>query len=189
MITKLEQFVYHNKGWYISDKFREDYLNWEKRDFTSNPLRILSYGGGTQSTAMLILMFEKKIPLVDLVIHSDTGSELPETMEFIQIAKEFVEDVLMIPFVIVNSHRGTLHDDYMKHNNIPIRGHGSCTGNFKILPQRRFVRSIVGRKNKHMAIAELGITTDEKRRRSVSDVKWMTIEFPLLDIHLSLIHI
>lgn len=182
MISKLEEFVLSN-GWYISDKFRDQYLNYEKRDFVANPLRILSYGGGTQSSAMLILMFQKKIPLVDLVIHSDTGSELPETMEFIQVAKEFVEDTLMIPFVIVNSHRGTLHDDYMKHNNIPIRGFGSCTGNFKIQPQRRFVRAIVGRKNKHLAIADLGITTDEKRRRSVSDRKWMSIEFPLLDIY------
>jgi 3'-phosphoadenosine 5'-phosphosulfate sulfotransferase (PAPS reductase)/FAD synthetase len=183
MISKIEEFVYERAGWYISNKFRTKYLEWEKRNFILNPLQILSYGGGTQSTAMLILMYEGKIPMVDLVIHSDTGSELPETMEFIQIAKEFVEEKLKIPFVIVNSHRGTLHDDYMKNNNIPIRGFGSCTSNFKIKPQRRFVRAIVGRKNKHMAIAKLGITIDESKRRSVSDVKWLSIEFPLLDIY------
>jgi hypothetical protein len=172
------------RGWYITGTTKIDVSWWdEDRDFSEETLQVLSYGGGTQSTAMLIMMKEGLIPKVDVVIHADTGSELPETVAFIETAKEYVENVLKIPFVIVNSHRGTLHDDYMRHSNIPIIGTRSCTGNFKILPQRRFIRMIVGKRNKLLAECQLGITTDESRRRTEGDVQWCGLKYPLLDVY------
>jgi hypothetical protein len=171
-----------NQGWYLTDHNQILVRWWDaERDFTKDQLLIMSYGGGTQSTAMLILILEGLIERPDIIIHSDTGSELPETVEFIEVAKRFCEDVLKIPFAIVNSHRGTLHDDYLKNGNIPIIGSRSCTANFKIRPQRRLVRKIVGRKNKHLARSMLGITTDEANRRTQSEVQWISLEYPLLD--------
>ncbi len=153
------------------------------RDFLLEPLRVLSYGGGTQSTAMLLMMKDGLIPMADIVIHADTGSELPETMQFIETAREFTVNELKIPFEIVRSHRGSLHEDYRRLGNIPIMGARSCTSNFKILPQRRLIRKIVGNRNgKLLAVCMLGITTDEaKRRTDKSDVKWCGLEYPLLD--------
>ena len=173
-----------NRGWYITSLYHVSVINWwdGDRDFSKEPLQVLSYGGGTQSTAMLIMMNQGLIPKADVVIHADTGSELPETVTFIQTAKEYVENVLKIPFVIVNSHRGTLHDDYMKHGNIPIIGSRSCTGNFKIQPQRRFIRMIVGRRNRLLAQCLLGITTDEAKRRTEGDVSWCGLKYPLLRV-------
>lgn len=178
-ILKIAEYCKDN-GFYISDPGKVNYWK-EKRDFTKEQLNILSYGGGTQSTAMLILIKLGKITKPDIVIHADTGSELPETIQFIQIAKNYVEDVLKIPFAIVKSHRGSLHEDYMKHGNIPIIGSRSCTSNFKIQPQRRLVRIIVGRRNKHLANSMLGITTDEEKRRTEGDVQWLKLVYPLLD--------
>lgn len=43
---------------------------------------VVSYGGGTNSTAMLIAMVYKGIK-PDLILFADTGGELPETYEFI----------------------------------------------------------------------------------------------------------
>lgn len=181
MNLQLQNFC-KDRGWYLTDHKIPNIQWWnEERDFSKEQLKVLSYGGGTQSTAMLILIQLGKISKPDIVIHSDTGSELPETVEFIQVAKEFVENKLKIPFAIVNSHRGSLHEDYMKHGNIPIIGSRSCTANFKILPQRRFIRQIVGRRNRHLAKSFIGITTDEAKRRTESDVKWITLEYPLLD--------
>lgn len=171
-----------SQGWYLTDETVEEIQWWSKdRDFTKDQLKVLSYGGGTQSTAMLILISMGKISKPDIVIHSDTGSELPRTIAFIEVAKRYVEDKLKIPFAIVNSHRGSLHEDYLSKGNIPIVGSRSCTGNFKIAPQRRLIRSIVGRKNKHLAECMVGITTDEKKRRTQSDVKWCSLVYPLLD--------
>jgi hypothetical protein len=153
-----------------------------ERDWLKFPLQVLSYGGGTQSTAMLLMIGNGSFPKPDLVIHADTGSELPETIEFIKIAKEFTENTLGIPFVIVKSHLGSLHGWYLENNSIPIIGIRSCTDKFKIRPQRRFMRSIVGNgSGKLLAECWLGITTDEARRRSESNVKWCGLKYPLLD--------
>ena len=171
-----------DQGWYLRDHLNPKIRWWNaERDFTIDQLLVLAYGGGTQSTAMLILIKEGYLPKPDLIIHSDTGSELPETVEFIQTARQFVEDELNIPFAIVKSHRGNLHDDYLSKGNIPIIGTRSCTANFKILPQRRLIRKIVGRRNRHLAKVMLGITTDESKRKTESEVKWCSLEYPLID--------
>ena len=131
------------------------------RDWVKVPLQVLSYGGGVQSTAMLLMIKEGKIPKPDIVVHSDTGSELPETEQFIEWAYKFTISELKIPFVIVKSTYGKLHEFYLSTAAIPVIGMRHCTANFKIAPQRQFFRSIVGRKNKHMVDCWLGITTDE----------------------------
>jgi len=158
----------------------------EPRDWVKEPLQVLACGLGTQSCAMLFMVRDGLLPTPDIVLHAATGSERPETDALIEKARAFVEEVLGIPFVVVNSHRGALHEDYMKNNAIPIMGVRSCTVNFKIAPQRRFIRTIVGKGGPRGAVlAEtwLGISTDEARRRTDSDVKWCAITFPLLDIH------
>jgi len=169
------------RNWILNTSLIPD--SWEDRDFQDHPLEVLSYGGGTQSTAMLLMIANGDLPKPDIVIHADTGSELPETIEFISTAARFCEEELKIPFAIVNSHRGSLHDDYMRLKAIPIIGARSCTDNFKIKPQRRLIRLIVGRRNGAlMARSWLGITTDEARRRvDDSDVKWAGLAYPLLD--------
>jgi hypothetical protein len=152
------------------------------RDWLKFPLQVLSYGGGTQSTAMLLMIGNGSLPKPDLVIHADTGSELPETIEFIKTAKDYCENELGVPFVIVKSHLGSLHEDYLRLNAIPIIGFRSCTVKFKIRPQRKYIRNIVGNgSGKLLAECWLGITTDEERRRAESDVKWCGLKYPLLD--------
>tara|TARA_R110000737_G_scaffold98490_1_gene132669 strand:- start:322 stop:1074 length:753 start_codon:yes stop_codon:yes gene_type:complete len=153
-----------------------------QRDWSKFPLQVLSYGGGTQSTAMLIMIDNGSLTKPDIVIHADTGSELPETIEFIKTAKDFTENKLGIPFVIVKSHLGSLHEWYLEKNAMPIIGIRSCTDKWKIRPQRRYMREIVGNgKGKVLAECWLGITTDEERRRTDSNVKWCGLKYPLLD--------
>ena len=157
-----------------------------QRDWVAHPLQVLACGLGTQSCAMLFMVRDRLIPKPDLVLHADTGSELPETVALVEKARIFVEEVLGIPFVVVRSDRGSLHEDYMKHGAIPIMGIRSCTDNFKIAPQRRFIRTIVGKGGPRGAVLAqcwLGISTDEAQRRSESNVKWNQITYPLLDIH------
>lgn len=154
------------------------------RNYVKNPLEVLCYGGGTQSTAILVLIAQGKLPKPDLVLHADTGSELPETVQFLDKAREICDEI-NVPFDIVKSHRGSLHNDYMRLKTIPIIGSRSCTSNFKILPQRRYIRKIVGNgKGKILCNMWLGITIDEERRRvEKSDVKWTGLKYPLLDLY------
>lgn len=46
-------------------------------------MNIVSFGGGTNSTAMIIGMYLHKIP-IDLILFADTGGEQPHTYEFIR---------------------------------------------------------------------------------------------------------
>lgn len=47
-------------------------------------MNIVSFGGGTNSTAMIIGMYLHKIP-IDLILFADTGGEQPHTYKFIEI--------------------------------------------------------------------------------------------------------
>ena len=47
-------------------------------------MNIVSFGGGTNSTAMIIGMYLHKIP-IDLILFADTGGEQPHTYEFKEI--------------------------------------------------------------------------------------------------------
>ena len=154
----------------------------QERDFEAKPLQVLSFGGGVQSTAMIHLVAGGKLERPDLVMFADTGSELPETLAHIQQNVIPFCDSLSLPFVTVKTHLGDLHEYYTKNRRIPMVGIRSCTFNWKIAPQRRAIREIVGKK-KGVLLAEcwLGITTDEERRRTESDVIWQGLRYPLLD--------
>lgn len=56
----------------------------------SEPLRVLSYGGGTQSAALALMSAAGDLPRVDHVIFADTQGELPETY----IYADYVERIL-----------------------------------------------------------------------------------------------
>ena len=157
----------------------------KSRDFVKEPLQVLSYGGGVQSTAMIFLIKEGKLPKPDIVIHSDTGSEMPYTEEMVLSISKIVEE-MGIPFEIVTSYHGRLHEYYFSKKSVPVVGVRSCTTNFKILPQRRKIREIVGKGNgKLLAECWLGITTDEATRKIDSELKWIANKFPLLDLDIS----
>jgi len=154
----------------------------ELRDFKKEPLQVLSFGGGVQSFAMLLLIKEGLLPKPDIIIHSDTGSEMPHTEKIIQISESIAIEI-NVPFLIVKSHRGTLHDDYISNGSVPVVGFRSCTLNFKVYPQRRAIREIVGNsRGSLLAECWLGITTDESHRMMEGEFEWIGNKFPLLDI-------
>jgi len=70
-------------------------------------LRVLSYGGGTQSAALALMVAQGELQPLDAVIFADTQGELPETYEY----AEYVEQQLAkvnVPFVRVTA--GSLED-------------------------------------------------------------------------------
>lgn len=157
----------------------------QNRDFEKHPLQVLSYGGGVQSTAMIFMCIEGLIPKPDLILHSDTGAEMPYTEDIVKLMKKLCDDN-KIPFFIVKSTRGKIDDYYLSKKTVPVIGFRSCTDAFKIAPQRQFIRKIVGSKNGvKLANVWLGITTDEAHRNYESDVKWVGNRFPLLEANLS----
>ena len=73
-------------------------------------LDILSYGMGTQSSAIALMSAAGQLPKLDAVIAADTGGELPEVYEF----AAYVENVVTragIPYLRVSA--GVLEDDLL----------------------------------------------------------------------------
>ena len=52
-------------------------------------MNIVSYGGGVNSTAMLVGMYKKGIP-VDLILFADPGGEQPYTYEYLPIMDDWL---------------------------------------------------------------------------------------------------
>jgi len=151
---------------------------------------VLSYGGGVQTFAMLILIEKGILPKPDLVIFADTRAEYPATEAHVeQVAKPLVEK-LGITWAKVVHKEGLIHG-YMEGKSIPIPGFRSCTYNFKVRPIHDFLRNFLGdeKKNGKASVNTwIGISTDEAKRavpRNKQNPKWVLCTYPLLDLKLS----
>lgn len=138
-------------------------------------VKIFSFGGGVQSTAVL-LMHIKGIVEYDYFVFSDVGddSENPDTIEYMD---DFIYPLVKehnIPFAIVGKTRfgipDTVYKSVMRDNRsipIPVKlpsgayGNRSCTSDFKIVPVDRWIKqNYPGRK----VDLSIGFSTDEMRR-------------------------
>lgn len=91
-------------------------------------MSIVSFGGGTNSTAMLIGMYEKGIP-VDLILFADTGAEMPHTYQYIEIMNEWLKEHKMPEITVVkycnkDGERFTLEDECLKSKTLPAIAYG-----------------------------------------------------------------
>ena len=136
---------------------------------------ILSYGGGTNSTALLLEWIKRGNEL-DAVIFADTGSEQPYTYEFIETyIKPYCKEN-KIPFETAyytasdrvrgvkegeweEGQRVSIYDYYYFLQSVPSLWQRSCTGKFKIEPIKKVL------KEKYEDATQLiGIDAGESRR-------------------------
>jgi hypothetical protein len=135
---------------------------------------ILSYGGGVNTTALMILLINKKMPL-DEAVFADTGAELPETYENVRLAKLYLSR-RGIPLTVVNSRNGTLLKTCKRRRVIPSQLWRWSTRDYKITPIRAYYRSLGSHIHEY-----LGIAYDEVERIKPSLDPKVTSDFPLVD--------
>lgn len=126
---------------------------------TSKPVRhLLGLSGGKDSSALAIYLRDK-VPEMEYFF-TDTGAELPETLEFIDL----LEDYLGKPIVRLNAKR--TFDYYLKlHNNyLPSPRQRWCTINLKLVPFENFVGT-------DRAISYIAIRADEPKREGYISTK------------------
>ena len=136
---------------------------------------IVNFGAGVNSTAMIIEMVNRKMP-IDYVIFSDTGGELPATYEFLEKMKVWFEEK-NIPLIIVKSkYDCSIYDYYASKKTIPFRKFRDCTDKFKKTPITKFIKQF----KEEGVIQYIGIASDEARRIRVSETKWIEFKYPLV---------
>lgn len=104
---------------------------------------VASYGGGTNSTAMLIGCVERGIH-VDHILFADTGGEKPHTYEHNARFSDWLVANGMPSITLVRKENLTLEQDCLNRKALPSVAYGfkSCSDHFKIRPQRKYLESI-----------------------------------------------
>jgi hypothetical protein len=107
-------------------------------------MNIVSFGGGTNSTAMIIGMYERKIP-IDLILFADPGAEHDHTYEHIEIMQKWLVEHGMPKITIVENvdcegNRFTLEQECLRSGTLPSIAYGfkKCSLKHKVGPQDKF---------------------------------------------------
>lgn len=112
----------------------------ERRNF----INIVSFGGGTNSAALLVGLYQHHIP-VDLILFADTGAEHPHTYHFIRQMDEWLTAHGMPQITVVEKfdrygNRLTLEMECLCSHTLPsiAYGHKRCSQKHKIGPQEKY---------------------------------------------------
>lgn len=141
--------------------------------------RVLSFGGGVQTTAISILLAKREIQPVDLVIFADTGGERPETYWYMDSYIKPLLTEIGLPLVTVRSElpseQPDLYGYFWNRQDIPSINFRRCTDHFKLRPIKRFV----GKKDIHMLV---GFSADELERTMRPRHLWAEDSYPLIQL-------
>lgn len=149
---------------------------------------VWSYGGGTQSIAIALLVASGRLPKPDMVVFADTSREATETFEY---SEKYVSPLLRsIGLAIeVASHDLSVVDLYGKKSGellIPAYSKNGklptfCSVEWKMRVIRRYIRA----HGVNRCIMWLGMSTDEVERLKPSSVRWCENHWPLCDMPVS----
>ncbi len=144
--------------------------------------KILSLGGGVQSTAMFYLGLDGVMERPDFVVFADTGSEQKHTLDTVENIQEICR-AENIGFRRVKSEHFPIHEYYTEKGLVPQIRNVQCTDRFKIRPINKFVREIADEsKPKPWVEMWLGITTDEIHRMRDNPRQYVKNRFPLIEL-------
>lgn len=164
-------------------------------------MRVLAYGGGVQSTALLVMAAKGDIH-VDAALFCNVGddSEHPDSLRYVrEVAVPFGEKhgipVHILDRVRRDGNRETLWGRLMKEGSrslpIPVRmsngapGTRSCTADFKIKVMAKWLKAH-GASAANPATVIIGISWDEAHRADRRQVApHEVIEYPLVERTLS----
>jgi hypothetical protein len=162
----------------------------------SNTPHIVCFGGGIDSTAMVLGLYEKNLP-IDLILFADTGGERPETYQHIEnfnnwLIKNNLQEIKIVKRVTANGEKETLEEECLRTKNLPSIAYGfkTCSQKHKIAPQDKFMNSwqpaIDTWKSKNKCVKYIGYDINEQHRADNNnlrnDVKYDFL-YPLIDWH------
>lgn len=148
------------------------------------PVLTWSYGGGTQSIAIALLVAQGRLPKPEVIVMADTSFEATETWEytFTYVLPRLSAIGLTIE---IAPHELAMVDDYGKHGDLLIPAYTAtgkldtyCSSEWKKLVIRRYLRKL----GITRCVTWLGMSTDEVERLKPSDVQWQEFHWPLCDL-------
>lgn len=104
---------------------------------------VASFGGGVNSTAMLLGLYERG-ERPDLILFADTGGEKTATYEHVGVMNRWLLNHKFGQIETVREERWTLEEECLREHTLPsiVVGFRSCSDKFKIRPQERYLKSL-----------------------------------------------
>ena len=155
-------------------------------------MNIVAYGGGTNSTAMIIECIRLGIE-IDLILFADTGGERPHTYAYIDgfdawLKKQGHEGIIIVKRVTFEGVIESLEELCLKKKMLPSLAYGykTCSDKFKARPQNKFMNNWPPAKAEWKAgkqiVKMIGFDADESHRakKDYSDKKYK-YWYPLIE--------
>jgi hypothetical protein len=146
---------------------------------------ILSYGGGTQTATMCILVARGILPKPDAVIAADTSKEMPTTWEYADAYMRPLLASVGLPLHIASHDLATV-DIYGHNGDLLIPTYTAtgklptfCSTEWKARVVERYARRVLGLQGP--LVNWIGFSLDEARRVKGQDGR----RYPLLDLNLT----
>lgn len=147
-------------------------------------VNIVSYGGGTDSTAMLIGM-SKRAMIPDHILFADTGGEREQTYHFIDYFDRWLYNhgmpkIEIVKYKTKDGVELTLEQDCLNNNTIPAIAFGwkTCSQKFKIQPQDKFIKE---RYPEDEIVHYIGYDIGERRRVKDNPLANHVNVYPLIE--------
>lgn len=151
----------------------------------------LSFGGGVQTTALLVLIADGKLPRPDAVVFSDTGAEHQATYDYMaEVSGPFARKH-GIKITVLGADWRTGHysadlETYCReHRMLPGTWVRWCTDRYKVRPIARFNARRLGATVADPVESWIGISTDETRRARPSTNPCEVKRYPLIELGVS----
>lgn len=151
---------------------------------------VLSYGGGTNSTAMLIGLRDHGF-VPDLILFSDTGGEKPWTYDYLKTINIWCRrngfPEISVLFRTDDLGFLSLERECLERSTLPALAFGqkTCSQRFKIQPQNQFLNNNsdcrVIWENGGKVFKLIGIDADESHRAKFDEDKKFIYKYPLID--------
>ena len=172
-------------------------------------LTYLSLGWGVQSWTIAAMAALEELPPLDLAIHSDTGHEASGTYTHAEKWTSWLEERGVSVVTVRPENNSVVREDWGKKSDSPSieipaftlkhprEGSAAkakegqigrqCTRQWKIMPIRKHLRSILGAGRPKAESVECwqGISLDEWSRMRNSDVGYIKNVYPLVDLRMT----
>jgi hypothetical protein len=150
---------------------------------------VVSFGGGVNSAAMLIGLYERDIR-PDLILFADTGGEKPETYAFLETMRTWTVRNMDLGIVTVCASKKTaptLEASCLRLGVLPsiVYGFRTCSQRWKIEPQEKYLNTWQPARDCWQRGSQvrkaIGIDAGEPQRAKIlTDVKALSW-FPLIE--------
>lgn len=155
--------------------------------------KVVGYGAGVNSTAMLILLTKQNVKL-DFIIFSDTGGEKPETYAFIPkfsqwLVKNGQPKIMVAKYKKSDGVEETLEQELNRRKALPPIAYGfkSCSEKYKIRPMNRYLKANHPHifESEEKPIKYIGFDIGEKRRMKDDPTGLFENHYPLIELNIT----